>query len=164
MPVGFRQAHAAVRHARFQVARALAILDEQERQVLHDLTAVVADCDRAFAQMQTNINRYLAASDALEVLEANREAGLPVNLEQLLDSQRRMSEAQSRYFLSIAEYTIATKNVQFEKGTLLHTTNLMIADRVEPADGEGFLQETFSDLSITELSMIEVVAKPSRSL
>lgn len=130
MPVGFRQAHAAVRHARLQIARARSILDEQERQILHDLTAVVAECDRAFIQMQTNMNRYLAASDALEVLEANREAGMPVNLEQLLDSQRRMSEAQSRYFLSMAEYTIATKNVQFEKGTLLHTANLVIADEM----------------------------------
>ncbi len=128
MPVGFRQGHAAVRHARFQIAREKAILHEQERQVLHDLTAVVADVDRAHAQMQTNLNRYLAASDALEVLEANRRAGLPVNLEQLLDAQRRISEAQSRYFLSLAEYTIATKNVQFEKGTLLETVELMIAD------------------------------------
>ncbi len=129
MPLGFRQAHAAVRNAQLSIARARAILDEQERQVLHDLTAVVADCDRAFAQMQTNMNRYLAASDALDVLEANREAGMPVNLDQLLDVQRRLSDAQSRYFVSLAEYTIATKNVQFEKGTLLQTANLAIVDQ-----------------------------------
>ena len=141
MPVGFRQAHAAVRHARFQVARSRAILDEQERQILHDLSAVVADCDRAFAQMHTNMNRYLAASDALEVLEANRQAGMPVNLEQLLDAQRRMSEAQSRYFLSIVEYTIATKNVQFEKGTLLHTANLMIVDSADSLPTELTVDE-----------------------
>jgi outer membrane protein TolC len=128
LPVGFRQAHAAVRHARFQIARSRAILEEQERQVLHDLTAVVADADRAFAQMQTNLNRFIAASDALAVLETNREAGIPVNFDQVLDAQRRMSEAQSRYFQSIAEYTIATKNVQFEKGTLLQTANLAIAE------------------------------------
>lgn len=128
LPVGFRQGHAAVRHARFQVARDRAILRSQEQQVLHDLTAVVADCDRAFVQMQTNMNRYLAASDALAVLEANRKAGLPVNLEQLLDAQRRLSEAQSKYFLSLAEFTIATKNVQYEKGTLLQTANLTIVD------------------------------------
>ncbi len=128
LPVGFRQGHAAVRHAHFQLARNQSILHAQEQQILHDLTAVVSDCDRAFAQMQTNMNRYLAGSDALEVLEANRKAGLPVNLEQLLDAQRRLSEAQSKYFLSLAEYTIATKNVQYEKGTLLQTANLIIVD------------------------------------
>ena len=88
--------------------------------------------------MQTNLNRYLAASDALEILEANRKEGFAVNLEQLLDTQRRLSEAQSKYFLSSVEYTVATKNVQFEKGTLLHTANLMIVD--DPAR-QSSLQE-----------------------
>lgn len=128
LPVGFRQAHAGVQHARLQVVREQSILDEQERQVLHDLMAVVAEADRAYAQMQTNMNRYLAASDALEVLEANRKAGLPVSLEQLLDAQRRRSESQSKFYLSLSEYTVATKNVQYEKGTLLHAANLMIVD------------------------------------
>jgi outer membrane protein TolC len=128
LPVGFRQGHAAVRHAQIQIARDKAILREQERQILHDLTATVADCDRAYAQVETNLNRYLAASDALDALEANRQAGLPVNLEQLLDSQRRVSEAESRYHLSLSEYAVATKNVHFEKGTLLQFANMLIVD------------------------------------
>lgn len=128
LPVGFRQGHAAVRNAQIQIARDKAILREQERQILHDLTATVADCDRAYAQVETNLNRYLAASDALDALEANRQAGLPVNLEQLLDSQRRVSEAESRYHLSLSEYAVATKNVHFEKGTLLQFANMLIVD------------------------------------
>jgi hypothetical protein len=143
MPVGFRQAHAAVRNARFELARAHAILREQERQILHDLTAVVAECDRAYVQMETNMNRYLAASDALEALEANRKAGLPISLEQLLDAQRRLSEAQSRYYLSMSEYTVANKNVQFEKGTLLQTARLMIVDQPSPPPS---LEEAFDEL------------------
>ncbi len=158
MPVGFRQAHAAVRHARLRIARANAILDEQERQVIHDLTAVVADCDRAFAQMQTNLNRYLAASDGLSVLEANREAGLPVNIDQLLDIQRRMSDAQSHYFLSMAEYTIATKNVQFEKGTLLHTVNLAIVDPLVPSSEEMIFEE------VIDPSMMDASEEPQPQL
>ncbi len=128
LPVGFRQAHAAVRHAKLQLTREQALLHEQERQVLHDLTAVVADADRAFAQMQTNLNRYLAASEALDVLETNQDVGMLVNFEQLLDAQRRLSEAQTRYYASLVEYNLAVKNVQFEKGTLLHTVNLRIRD------------------------------------
>ena len=131
LPVGFRQGHLAVRHAKFQLSREQALLDEQERQILHDLTSAVADCDRAFAQMETNLNRYLAASDAMASLEANDRAGMPVNFEQLLDAQRRVSESQSKYFLSMVEYTVAAKNVQFEKGTLLESINLFIAE--EPA-------------------------------
>ncbi len=131
LPVGFRQGHAAVRNAQIQIARDKAILREQERQVLHDLTATVADCDRSYVQAETNLNRYLAASDALDALEANRKAGLPVNLEQLLDAQRRVSDAESRYHLSLSEYAVATKNVHFEKGTLLEFANLLVVDDVE---------------------------------
>lgn len=128
LPVGFRQAHAAVQNARLRLSRSRSILHEQERQILHDLAAVIADSDRAYVQMQTNMNRYLAANDALEVLEANRKAGLPISLEQLLDAQRRASEAQSNYYLALADYMVAAKNVQFEKGTLLHSVHLTIAD------------------------------------
>jgi hypothetical protein len=129
LPVGFRQGHLAVQHAKLQVARERAVLAEQERQVLHDLTAMIAECDRAFAQVETNRNRFLAASDALAALEASQEAGLPINFDQLLDSQRRVSEAQTRYYASLVEYTLATKNVHLEKGTLLRSADvLLIAD------------------------------------
>ncbi len=128
LPVGFRQGYLAVRHAKSQLAREHAVLEEQERQILHDLAAVVGESDRAFTQMETNLNRYLAARDALQILDVNRAEGLPVNLEQLLDAQRRVTEAQSRYFLSMVEYTVAAKNVQFEKGTLLQTANLFLVD------------------------------------
>jgi outer membrane protein TolC len=127
MPVGFRQAHAAVQHAKLQIARDQAVLREQERQVIHDLLGVVAEADRAYALAETSLNRYLAAKDALDALEANREAGLPISLEQLLDSQRRLSEAQTRYYLAVTEYMVAIKNVQFESGTLLENTQIMIA-------------------------------------
>jgi Outer membrane efflux protein len=139
LPVGFRQGHAAVRNAQIQIARDKAVLREQERQVLHDLTATVADCDRAYVQVETNLNRFLAANDALDALEANRKAGLPVNLEQLLDAQRRVSEAESRYHLSLSEYAVATKNVHFEKGTLLEFANLLVVDEIvsnETSPGE----------------------------
>lgn len=127
MPVGFRQAHAAVQNAKLQIARDKSVLREQERQIMHDLLSTVAESDRAFALAETSLNRYLAAKDALDSLEANREAGLPISLEQLLDSQRRLSESQTRYYLAVTEYMIAIKNVQFETGTLLENTQILIA-------------------------------------
>lgn len=136
LPIGFRQAHAAVRNAQIQVARQRAVLREQERQVLHDLSGVIAECDRARTQVGTNLNRYLAACDALEALEANREAGLPFNLEQLLDAQRRVSEAESRYYLSLAEYAVATKNVQYEKGSLLQHVHVHLQPSEAAAEFE----------------------------
>ncbi len=135
LPVGFRQGHLAVRHAKLQVARERAILEQQQRQIMHDLTSMVAECDRAYAQVETNRNRYQAASDALAALETSRQAGLPINFDQLLDAQRRVSESQSRYYAALVEYTIATKNVHLEKGTLLRSSDvLLISDSPSPND------------------------------
>jgi hypothetical protein len=132
MPVGFRQAHAAVRNAQLKVQRQNTLLREQERRILRDLTNDVVECDRAYVQMQTNMNRYLAATDALKGMETNRDFGLPISLEQLLDAQRRASEAQTKYYLSLSQYAISTKNVQYQQGTLLHAIHLMVLDE-QPA-------------------------------
>lgn len=126
LPVGFRQGHLAVRHAKLQVARERSILAEQERQIIHDLTSMVAECDRAYSQVETNLNRYLAASDALTALETSQDAGMPINFDQLLDAQRRVSESQTRYYTALIEYTIATKNVHLEKGTLLRSSDVLL--------------------------------------
>lgn len=143
MPVGFRQAHAAVRNAQLKVQRQNTLLREQERRILRDLTNDVVECDRAYVQMQTNMNRYLAATDALKGMETNRDNGLPISLEQLLDAQRRASEAQTKYYLSLSQYAIATKNVQYQQGTLLHAIHLMVLE--EPPESismEDILPET----------------------
>ena len=145
LPVGFRQAHAAVRNAKLKIRRQNTLLREQERRILRDLTNEVVECDRAYVQMQTNMNRYLAASDALQGMETNRANGLPISLEQLLDAQRRASEAQTKYYLSMSQYAIATKNVQYQQGTLLHAIHLMILDDPPPpVSMEDVLLETVS--------------------
>lgn len=134
MPIGFRQGHAAVQNAELQLARDRVILREQERQILKDLSDMIAEVDRAFKQCQTNLNRYLAAKDGVEALEANREAGLPVNLEQVLDVHRRLSEAQTQYYLARSEYAVALKNVHLEKGSLLEYGNVMLCDNRTTGD------------------------------
>ena len=128
MPLGFRRAHAAVDNAEFYLARERAVLTEQERQILHDLSNTLADVDRAYEQVRTNENRYLAAEEALDGLEANRKEGLTINLEQLLDIQRRLTEAQSRYYQARVEYAIALKNVHVEKGSILEYASMGMID------------------------------------
>ncbi len=137
MPLGFRRAHTAVNNAEFLLARDRAVLTEQERQIVHDLGNTLADVDRAYEQVRTNENRYLAAEEALEGLEANRREGLTINLEQLLDIQRRLTEAQSRYYQSRVEYAIALKNVHVEKGSILEYASMGMID----ATGAGQTEE-----------------------
>lgn len=70
LPLGFRQAHAAVRNAELQLLREHALLREQERDVTHDLASAFAEARRAYVAAQTNFNRRLAAAQQLAALEA----------------------------------------------------------------------------------------------
>ena len=49
-----------------------------------------------------------------------------------LDAQRRASEAQTKYYLSLSQYATSTKNVQYQQGTLLHAIHLMVIDEPPP--------------------------------
>ncbi len=132
LPVGFRAAHAAVRHTELQLARAKAVLDQQERDIVHDLSAAFADARRAYATSQTSYNRYRAARDQLHALEIkfeDVEVGERVRLlDLLLDAQRRLADAQSSHYRALLEYTLAIKNVHLQKGSLLDYNEIFLAE------------------------------------
>jgi outer membrane protein TolC len=129
MPLGFRREYAAVRNAQFRVARERAILEEQERQAIHDLSSAVADVDRAYDVMQVAYNRLHAAQDQYaRAYDAFFELGGKVSLELVLDARLRLAEAETSYHRSRIDYAVALKNVHFEKGSLLDYNGAVLAD------------------------------------
>ena len=130
-PVGFRRAHAALRNAQLQLAREHAVLDEQERQVLHDLSNAVAEKDRAYEVSQTNYNRRLAARRQIDILHEKLDKRLPVNLDQFIDAERRYADADVQFHRSLVEYTVAVKNIHYEKGSLLDYCQVCLAETVD---------------------------------
>ncbi len=132
VPIGYRKAHAAVRNAELNLAREVAVLAEQQRAVSHDLSAAVGEMTRAYVVAKTAFNRRVAARQQLEALEIQNEDPDPSQLgrltDQLLESQRRLAEAESRYYRTILEYTLAVKNVHFNKGSLLDYNDIHLAE------------------------------------
>ncbi len=146
-PFGFRQAHAAVRNAQLELARERMILREQERQVVHDLSNAVADMHRAYQSCQTAFNRRVAARKQLAVLEEREKVTTSIDVNATLDAQRRAADADSRYFRALVEYSMAIKNVQFEKGTLLEYNDVYLADTAsveETRPHDSHLQPTLA--------------------
>jgi outer membrane protein TolC len=126
-PIGNRRAHAGVRNAEFQLVREQALLREQEQRIVRDVSDAYADVDRAFGLLQTVYNRRQAARDQLDALEAAFRANYAqINL--VLDAQRRLSLAESRYFEALVEYTLAIKNMHFERGDLLEYEGIQLAE------------------------------------
>lgn len=132
-PIGFRRAYAAVRQSELQLARERAVLYEQERSVVHDLSNAIAEVDRAYAIVETNLNRRMAAADQLAAVQAAFEAE-NATLDLLLEAQRRAAEADVAYYRALVEYALAAKNVQLEKGTLLDYNEIFLQEGPWPEE------------------------------
>ena len=132
-PIGFRKAYAAVRHAELQLVRERALLHEEERSVVYDLSNAFSEVDRAYALVETNLNRRMAAAEQVAAIEATYETETDTaTLYLLLEAQRRLAEAETSYFRSLVEYQLAVKNVQLEKGTLLDYNEVYLNEGAWP--------------------------------
>lgn len=131
MPIGFRQGHTAVQNAELRLAQAKAVLCEQERQVVNNLTGAVSELDRAYEVMQTNYNRLKAANDAVPRMKQALE-NEQVSVFEVLAAQRLRAEAESRYYQSEVEYALALRGVHFEKGSLLAYCGIVLSEGTWP--------------------------------
>ena len=128
LPVGFRRAHAAVRNSQLRLARARAVLEEQERQVVYDLSNAYAEVYRAFEVMQTAYNRRIATKENYEALDERLkfEKDRQANANLLLDAQRRLADSETRYYRAQVDYMLSVKNMHYEKGSLLDYNEVFV--------------------------------------
>jgi outer membrane protein TolC len=131
-PLGYRQGHAAVRQAELLLSRERAVLEDQERQVVSDLSDAVSELDRAYELSKTQYNRRMAALRQLETLGVLLQQADNVEKPRLLDlqleAQRHLADAESRFYRSLSEHEVAIKNVHLEKGTLLDYDRVYLAE------------------------------------
>lgn len=128
VPLGERQAHAAVRNAELQLARERAVLHDQELVIASNLGGALRELERSYARTITDFNRRIATQREVEAVEARYLVGEGATLDVLLEAQRRRSEAERDFFRSRVEYVLAIKQLQFEKGTLLEYNGIHLAE------------------------------------
>ncbi len=119
VPIGYRQASAGVRNAELQLYREQAILREQEEQIMHDLGTSVRQTQQYQVAVKFAFNRLDAAMDTVNSRQAAFDAEA-VPLDSLLESQRRLTDAQTAYHRARVNLQLATESVQRESGQLLH--------------------------------------------
>ena len=123
VPIGYRRAHASLRNTQNRLARERQLLREQKRQIINDLSDAFQDVERASKSHELQYNRLDSAlSQFAAVQETNLQKKAPFNL--VLEAQRRVLDAQIQYYRSQVEYTLAVRNVHFEKGTLFEYTSV----------------------------------------
>lgn len=150
VPIGYRQAHLAVRNAELMLCRERTLQKEQQREVVHNLSNAISDSARAYEAVQNNYNRLMASREVLAAYEAQDDNDMEIDVDHLLDAQRKLVEAEIRYFRSRTEYAMALKNVHLEKGSLLQYHELYIFDKTPaPQNPQAILpveQPTVEDL------------------
>src|SRR5262245_32513318 len=132
MPLVFPKGHISVRNAELQIARERSILNEQERQIVLDLSNALAEVKRAEEVRETNYNRRVAAKQQLAAIQAIEDPS-PQTLYIELDAQRRLADATTQYYRSLIEYEIAVKDVHVEKGSILEYNGVYLTELPSPA-------------------------------
>ena len=158
-PLGYRRAHSAVAHAEFRIAKERALLHEQERQVIHDLSNAVAEVDRAYEIAKLAYDRRTAAQENLAGLQTLEDQGRNVSLDTLLDAQRRLLDADTQFHQAMVDYQLSLKNVALEKGSLLDYHNILSTD--EASLVENTLQSGAVSVAASEADTAAQIETPA---
>ena len=131
-PLGWRQEQAAVQNAQLQLTRARAILREQELELKYQLEDSFREISLAHQQMQSTLAAYQAANEEVYAVQAAVDVG-KTTLDQLLQAQRRQSEAETGYHSSVVDYNLAIMMLHYRKGSLLEYNNVCLMEGSWPS-------------------------------
>ncbi len=125
--LGNRQGHLAIRNAELNLTRERALLQEQQRQLLHDLGSAFSEVDRAFEAMRVSFNQRVAVQAELEPKQKRVEEGQD-QVFFLLDAQQRAATAESDVHRSISDYNRALMQYAYTTGSLLSRYNIYLTE------------------------------------
>jgi hypothetical protein len=131
LPIGFRRAHSGVRNAQLDIARERALLENLERQIIHDVSNAITETSRSYRSIETTWNRLTAAKRQFDLLKSyvvQEVKGIDFNL--VLDAERRLAEARVAYNRALISYTVALKNVHLETGSIMEHSNIQLTESI----------------------------------
>jgi len=127
VPIGFRDAHAAVRAARLQLMRSYNVLRDQELKTQRNLAFAYRRIFEFYAQIEAQRAQREAYAEQLEARFKEFLAGKGT-LDFLLESQRNWADALRAEYEAIVQYNQALANFQFQKGTIMQYDNISIGE------------------------------------
>jgi hypothetical protein len=142
VPLGFRDANAAVRSARLNLTRSYIVLRDQELKAQRELGAVYRTLFEYYQQIQAQRALRLSAATQLEARFKEFLAGRGT-LDFLLEAQRVWATALQQEYSFIVQYNSSLCLFEAVKGTLLHYDNVYI--------GEGPLPECAQQRAVEHL-------------
>lgn len=127
LPLGFRRELANVRNAQLKLAEQIAILEDMELDAARELSQAMRALDLQYELIQSNFNRWVAATSELDARLERYEAGTdPISF--VLDSQRRRSQGEQAFYQALCEYNKMIALIHRRKGTILAYCNVCMGE------------------------------------
>ncbi len=136
MPFGFRREMAGVRYAQLSLTRERKILQEQELELSNQLADAVRDLSEQYNLLLKNYNRAIVGkheSEAARIAYDNPSDRYRIGLDQVLNARRRQTEAETAFYRSLVDHTLAITQIHFRKGSLLEYDGVFLAEGPWPA-------------------------------
>ncbi|MFP6766442.1 MAG: TolC family protein, partial [Planctomycetaceae bacterium] len=129
MPFGFRAAVTQVQNYEHRLAKARAILAQQELEISHELANSLQQIDQTYQTAKTNFNRRRAAERRVQAFEAEFKVQR-TTLDLVLRAQISLAAAETAYYSSLVSYNRALNDLKFRKGTILTENSVFLTEGV----------------------------------
>lgn len=129
VPVGRRFALAQVRNLELRIAKAHAILEEQEREVSHEIAAAFRALDRTYLTARNCYNRWITADDRYQaVLQQYRADSRRVTLDAVVRARDAVAQGELQYTQALVDYNSAMLELHFRTGRLLEINGISMSE------------------------------------
>ena len=129
VPIGFRDAHSAVRAAELNLKRSYFSLKDTETKAASFLALHWRHVTEYYNTMQAQQAQRLANATQLNArFQAFRAGTTQGTIDVLLEAQRNWADSLSQEYTAIVNYNTALASFQFAKGTILGYDNVNIAE------------------------------------
>jgi hypothetical protein len=133
MPIGFRDANAAVQSARSNLARSYWSLQDQEAKAQRFLALQYRQLEEFYETIGALEANRLANVRQLELrFERFRQGVRQETIDVLLEAQRNLADALANEYTAIVNYNNALAGFHFAKGTIMLYDNVNIAEGALP--------------------------------
>ena len=133
MPIGFRGATTQMQNIEHRIAKARAMLAQQEQEISYELAASFQQLDQTYQTAKTNYNRRRAAQRRVEAFEAEYKVGRST-VDLVLRAQISLAQAEIAYYSSLIGYNQAMNELRYRKGTLLMDNSVYLSESLWTAD------------------------------
>ncbi len=150
MPLGFRDANAAVHQARLNLVRSYSQLQDSERKSLEVVSQQVRDVTFQQANIELFRQRriFLQETLALNKILVDQGAFQLNTLFNLIQVQRDVAAAIASEFQAVAQYNSAIAGLEFAKGTIQRFNNVSVGDGPLPGHVQKRAADHFSARNI----------------